>query len=68
MENFKVISDFCVFILLVSQTMIIKGISMIFFYELIMILLNFVNFGEINLGRANAVVWGPTGDLMDCVN
>ena len=56
MENFKVRSDFCVFILLISEIMIIKGVSKIFFYELIMILLNFVNFGGINLGRANTVV------------
>ena len=31
-------------------------------------IISFVNFGEINLGRANTVVWGPTGDLVDYVN
>ena len=37
----------------------------LWFYELYVILLNFMNFGGINLGQANT---GPTGDLVNCVN
>ena len=44
--------------------MLFKGIF-ISFDELYVIILNFTNFGGIDLGQAIVVVWRPTGDLVN---
>ena len=47
---------------------LINWLTQEFNCELIVIIVIFVNYGELNPGRANTVVWGPTRDLMECIN